>query len=137
MAPHADERRSTQQHDILAVSKHEPWLHFAKKILRKSDHVEIVKSLDDIPALVDRGMHFEVLMISSELIPAKIKDFEELLAKAGAKRVWALEEPHDEHQRINNKHLKELGVGVTDRPENSKAMRRVLKMIFNGEPSEG
>ncbi len=133
MTAQADERRSTVQHDILAVSKQEPWLHFAKKILRKSDHAHILKDLDEIPRLVAKGMHFDVLMISSELIPSKIKEFEELLTKAGADRVWALEESHDEHQRINDKHLKELGVQVTDRPENSKAMRRVLKMIFSDE----
>ena len=133
MTAQADERRSQEQHDILAVSKNEAWLHFAKKILRKSDHVEILKSLDEIPSLVEQGMHFDVLLISSELIPPKIKEFEDLLSNAKADRVWALEEPHDEHQRINNKHLKELGVEVTDRPENSKAMRRVLKMIFSDE----
>jgi len=133
MTAQDDERRSSVQHDILAVSKHEAWLHFAKKILRKTGHVEILKDLDEVPGLIESGMHFEVLLISSELLPAKIKEFEDLLAKAGADRVWALEEPHDEHQRINNKHLKELGVGVTDRPENAKAMRRVLKMIFNDQ----
>lgn len=133
MTAEIDERRGGVQHDILAVSKHEAWLHFAKKILRKTDHVEILKDLSEIPALVEKGMHFDVLMISSELIPPKIKEFEQLLSNAGADRVWALEEPHDVHQRINNKHLKELGVEVTDRPENSKAMRRVLRMIFSDE----
>ncbi|MCA9434324.1 MAG: hypothetical protein KC931_05430 [Candidatus Omnitrophica bacterium] len=134
MTAQSDERRSGAQHDILAVSKDEPWLHFAKKILRKSDHVEILKNLNEIPALIEKGMRFDVLMISSELIPSKIKELEEVLAVAKADKVWALEEPHDEHQRINNKHLKkDLGVEVTDRPENSKAMRRVLKMIFNSE----
>jgi len=133
MTAQSEERRGGKQHDILAVSKDEPWLHFAEKILRKSDHVETLKNLGEIPKLIEKGMQFDVLMISSELIPAKIKDFEELLNTAKADRVWALEEPHDEHQRINNKHLRELGVEVTDRPENGKAMRRVLKMIFNDE----
>ena len=133
MTDQGDERRSQVQHDILAVSKQEAWLHFAKKILRKSDHVEILKELEEIPPLVEKGMHFDVLLISSELIPSKIKEFEEILSNAKADRVWALEESHDQHQRINNKHLRDLGVQVTDRPENSKSMRRVLKMIFSDE----
>ena len=133
MTTQADERRSSVQHDILAVSQHEAWLHFAKKILRKTDHVEILKSLGEIPALVEKGMHFDVLLVSSELIPSKIREFQDLLSQVKAERVWALEEPHDTHQRINNKHLKDLGVHVADRPENGKAMRRVLKMIFSDE----
>ena len=129
MAPETQERRSTET-TILAISKDEAWLHFAKKTLRRTDEIRILKDLAGISPLLDGRAGQTVVFISSELVPPKRKDFEQAIPSLEGLRVWVLREPHDEHQRINDKHLRQMGVEVADRPDNSKAMRRLIKIVF-------
>jgi len=130
MNEHTEERRSSQEARILAVSRDHDWLHFAKKILRRNDQVEILDTLSEAANHPADGNLQTVLFISSELVPSKIKEFEELLEACSPWRTWVLNESHDTHQRINDKHLRDMGVLVDDRPDNAKAMRRLLKKVF-------
>ncbi|MCG3196394.1 MAG: hypothetical protein HUU16_15095 [Candidatus Omnitrophica bacterium] len=130
MTPQGEERRSAEQPTIVAISRDEPWLHFAEKTLRRTDEVQVHKDLDGVgQALGEIGTRV-VAFVSSELVPARIKEFQAFLDEGRFWKVWVLKEPHDDHQRINDKHLKEMGVSVTDRPDNSKAFRRLLKIVF-------
>lgn len=124
-----EERRSSDQPTIVAVSRDSPWLQFAEKTLRRTDSVKTLSDLSDADHQPRPAGGQTILMISSELVPAKIKDFQSVL-DSGYAKIWVLKEPHDEHQRINDKHLKDLGIQVADRPDNSKAFRRLLKIIF-------
>jgi hypothetical protein len=129
----AQERRdSVQTATILAVSRDNVWLQFAEKTLRRTDRVKTLTGLEgdshQLPLIEGEKT---LLLISSELVPSKIKEFQAMLSASKFWKVWVLRESHDEHQRISDKHLKEMGIAVADRPDNSKAFRRLLKIIFD------
>lgn len=127
----ASERRETEPTFVIAVSQDVPWLHFAEKSLRRTDQVITASSLGQANEQVHSlNSARKLALISSEVVPSKIKEFQPLLDEGGFWKACVLKEPHDTHQRINDKHLKELGVEVLDRPENAKAFRRVLKILI-------
>jgi hypothetical protein len=129
MNDHHDERRSEGAVDVLAVSRDKVWLEFTRKTLRRNDRVETLKDLREIPAHLSEMDEGTILLISSELIPSKIRDLEESLNGCMAAKMCVLKAPHDEHQRINDKHLRGLGIEVADRPDNAKALRRLIKIL--------
>ena len=61
MSNQGDERSGGVQHNILAVSKDEAWLQFAKKILRRTDHVQTLKDLNEVPGVIEKGDQIEFL----------------------------------------------------------------------------
>lgn len=127
--PYEDEdRRSPEQRVMIIASRDEMWLHFAEKTLRRTDEVHAVHDL--VTGFPDRLPEDarKILMVSSELVPSKVKDFLDLVGNGRFQKVCVLREPHDEHQRINDKHLKDLGFVVVDRPDNTKAFHRLVKM---------
>ena len=128
MHTETEDRRTADQRVIIVASRDEVWLHFAEKILRRTDEV---RALHDLPTNLTVALPSEarkILMVSSELIPDKVKDFVDRVGNGRFERVCVLREPHDEHHRISDKHLKDLGFLVADRPDNSKAFHRLLKM---------
>ena len=123
-----DDRRSAEQRIIIVASQDAAWLHFAEKTLRRTDEVHAIQDLAiGFPGPLPEDAR-KILMVSSELVPAKVKEFLELVGNGRFQKVCVLREPHDEHQRINDKHLKDLGFVVVDRPDNTKAFHRLLKM---------
>lgn len=128
---HQPERRSSSAADILAVSRDEAWLHFIRKTLRRHDKVEILKDLSELSDHLSDMSEETLVLISSELVPSKIKDLRENLDGCKASSICVLKVPKDEHQRVNDKHLKGLGLEVADRPDNSKALRRLIKILVH------
>ena len=131
MNERTEERRQPGSHTILAVSRDEVWLQFAEKTLRRNDRVEVLKDLNAVSSHLQEPLENTLLLISSELIPQKIKELQQQLDGCDAARICVLREPHDQHQRVNDKHLKGLGIEVNDRPDNSKAMRRLIKHLVH------
>lgn len=123
-----EDRRSAEQRVIILASQDGAWLHFAEKTLRRTDEVHALHDLaTGFPEPLPEDAR-KILMVSSELVPAKVKDFLDMVGNGRFQQVCVLREPHDEHQRVNDKHLKDLGFVVTDRPDNSKAFHRLMKM---------
>ncbi len=123
-----EDRRAAEQRIIIVASQDAVWLHFAEKTLRRTDEVHAIQDLaTGFPGPLPEDAR-KILMVSSELVPAKVKEFLELVGNNRFQKVCVLREPHDEHQRINDKHLKDLGFLVADRPDNTKAFHRLLKM---------
>lgn len=131
MNERTEERRQAGAHTILAVSRDEVWLQFAEKTLRRNDKVKVLKDLNAVSGHLPESAENALLLISSELIPPKIKDLQQQLDGCDSARICVLREPRDRHQRVNDKHLKGLGIEVNDRPDNSKAMRRLIKHLVN------
>ena len=130
MSERTEERRQPGALNILAVSRDEVWLQFAKKTLRRNDRVETLHGLDEVSDHVEAIEGEPLLLISSELVPSKIKELQEHLDGCKTSIVCVLREPRDQHQRINDKHLKGLGIEVADRPDNAKALRRLIKILM-------
>lgn len=124
-----EERRVSDQRVMIVVSRDEQWLNFAEKTLRRTDKVKVLHDLEGAIAKLTNIEGTRFLLVSSELVPAKVKDFQAVLEGGHFERVCVLKEIHDEHQRINDKHLRDLGIIVVDRPDNSKAFHRLLKMV--------
>ncbi|GMV66178.1 MAG: hypothetical protein KJ050_02270 [Candidatus Omnitrophica bacterium] len=124
-----EERRVSDHRVMIVVSRDEQWLNFAEKTLRRTDQVKALHGLEGASEKLTGIQGTRFLLVSSELVPAKVKDFQAFLDSGRFERVCVLKEFHDEHQRISDKHLRELGIIVVDRPDNSKAFHRLLKMV--------
>ena len=124
------ERRNDER-TLYVVSKDEAWLHFAEMTLRRTDRVKALQSLGKelAEALTDHETSF--LLISSELVPDRVKELAGLLGICHFSKVCVLKGAHDDHHRINDKHLKDMGVFIADRPENAKAFHKLLKILCN------
>jgi hypothetical protein len=126
-----DEKRQVESVRILAMSHDQDWLHFAENTLRRTDEVEVLENLDGVNDRTSADGRKTIILVSSELVPSKVKDFHEFIDRAHAHKVCVLRAPKDNHHRINDKHLKDLGVDMEDRPENTKAFRRILKHVLS------
>ena len=126
----ARDRRRPEALRIVAVSRDETWLGFTRKTLRRTDTVEVMAELEGISNHLSGSENPVFLLISSELVPIKIGVFESHLDGLPTAKVCVLRVPQDEHHRINDKHLRGLGMLVEDRPDNQKAMRRLIKILI-------
>jgi hypothetical protein len=132
MSTQAEERRTNEQAVIIfVVSRDQVWLHFAEKTLRRTDQVKALQKLEEIGKVIPQIDGKPVLLISSELVPSKVHELKEMIHIDQFRTVCVLRESHDEHQRVNDKHLKDLGIQVSDRPDNAKAFHRTLKIVCN------
>ena len=127
----AQDRREAEALRIVAVSRDEAWLGFTRKTLRRTDVVEVMHELDEISKHLSGGDRPVYLLISSELVPIKIGEFESHLGGLPTAKVCVLRVPQDEHHRVNDKHLRGLGILVEDRRDNQKAMRRLVKILLS------
>jgi hypothetical protein len=127
----AQDRRSVEALRIVAVSRDEAWLGFTRKTLRRTDTVEVMHELDEISNHLSGSDNPVFLLISSELVPIKLGDLESRLEGLPTEKVCVLRAPQDEHHRVNDKHLRGVGILVEDRPDSQKAMRRLIKILIS------
>ena len=122
-----NERREKSKGHILVVAHDELWSKFVENTLRRTDAVEDSFTLDEAREHLKNEKYW-IIILSSKVVPDKVHEFESFLSYTNNAKIIVVRHPKDTHHRINDKHLKQMGVIVEDRPTDGKGLRRLMKI---------
>lgn len=119
------ERRDTR-FDLLVISSDVLWCKFVRNTMRRTDHILEVTSLSKAEECL-KERPFDIIFFSNELVPRSMSEVETFLSWCPESRVVVLCSPHDAELHLSRKHLARLGIEAEERPEEGKALRRIIK----------
>ncbi len=128
------ERRDTR-FDLLVISSDVLWCKFVRNTMRRTDHVLEVASLAKAEECL-RDRKFDIIFFSNELVPRNKSEIESFLSWCPGSRVVVLCWPRDAELHLSRKHLAQLGIDAEERPEEGKALRRIIRHCLPPESPE-
>jgi len=126
------ERRTEEKRTALVISSDELWCKFVHNTLRRTDRVLEASSLTEADELLGKSS-FDVVFFSNELIPRNMAELESFISKCSGGKVVVVNDSPDEEMHLSPKHLSQAGVGVAEKPTESKALRRIVRHALFGE----